>query len=141
LILLDTNVVSEPLKLAGAPTVLDWLDRQPAETLFLSTVSLAELLFGVAALPPGKRKFGLGAALESLISRLFAGRLLPFDVAAAEAYSDLRAIAKTTGRAIGITDAYIAAIAAARGFAVATRDVRPFEAAGLRVINPWTASP
>jgi len=136
-IVLDTNVVSEPLRPAGEPAVLAWLDRQNIETLFLTTISLAELRYGVAALPDGRRKAGLGMALESRVIALFGPRLLGFDAAAAEAYALIRARAKAAGRAIGASDGYIAATAAARGFTVATRDTGPFEAAGLPVINPW----
>jgi predicted nucleic acid-binding protein len=140
MIVLDTNVVSEPLKLAGEPAVLAWLDQQNIETLFLTTISLAELRYGVAALPDGRRKDGLGKALESRIVALFETRLLPFDAAAADAYALIRARAKTAGKAIGAADGYIAATAAAHGFTIATRDTAPFEAAGLPVINPWTAA-
>jgi hypothetical protein len=139
-ILLDTNVVSEPLRPAPDPAVLAWLDEQDIETLFLATISLAELRYGVAALPEGRRKEGLGAALDAGITVLFGSRVLAFDYAAAEAYALVCARARAAGRAIGAVDGYIAATAAARGFAVATRDTGPFEAAGLAVINPWTAA-
>ncbi|HZZ88861.1 MAG TPA: PIN domain-containing protein [Caulobacteraceae bacterium] len=137
--MLDTNVVSEPLRPAADPAVVAWLDQQHVETLYLAAISLAELRYGVAALPDGRRREGLGAALENRIVALFGDRLLPFDAAAANAYAVIRARAKAAGRAIGATDGYIAATAAARGFAVATRDTAPFEAAGLSVINPWRA--
>ena len=141
MILLDTNVVSEPLKPAASPAVLAWLDQQHIETLFLSTISLAELRYGVAALPDGKRKDGLSTVLERRIVALFGSRLLPFDIAAADAYAAIRARARAAGKAIGASDGYIAATAAAHGFAVATRDTGPFEAAGVHVINPWDAGP
>jgi predicted nucleic acid-binding protein len=136
-IVLDTNVVSEPLRLAAAPIVLSWLDQQDIETLFLTTISLAELRYGVAALPDGRRKDGLSAALEQRVIALFGPRILAFDRAAADAYAMIRARAKVAGKAIAAADGYIAAIAAAHGFVVATRDTAPFEAAGVRVINPW----
>lgn len=137
MIVLDTNVISEPLKPAGDPAVLTWLDQQNFETLFLTTISLAELRYGVAALPDGRRKDGLGAALEDRIIALFGPRVLAFDAAAADAYAVIRARAKSAGKAIAAADGYIAATAAAHGFAIATRDTGPFEAAGLPVINPW----
>jgi toxin FitB len=136
-IVLDTNVISEPLKPAAAPMVLSWLDQQDIETLFLTTISLAELRYGVAALPDGRRKDGLSAALEQRVIALFGPRILAFDRAAADAYAVIRARARTAGKAIAVADGYIAAIAATPGFAVATRDTAPFEAAGVRVINPW----
>lgn len=139
MIVLDTNVVSEPLRSSASPTVLAWLDEQRVETLFLTTISLAELRYGIAAMPDGRRRDGLKAALENTILDFFGPRILPFDTNAASAYAVLRARATASGLAIGPTDGYIAAIAAARGFSVATRDVRPFEAAGITVINPWHA--
>ena len=137
MILLDTNVVSEPLRLNGDTSVLAWIDAQIIETLFLSTISLAELRFGIAALPPSKRKESLQNGLEKRILPLFADRVLPFDEAASRAYGEIRSRARAQGKSIHPADGYIAAIAATHGLAVATRDVGPFEAAGLSVINPW----
>ena len=137
MILLDTHVVSEPLRPAGDVGVLNWRDAQTIETLYLSAISLAELRFGIAALAPGKRRDTLNASLEQRILPLFAGRVLPFDAAASEAYAALRAPARTQGKAIAPADGYIAAIATVHGLTVATRDSGPFEAAGLQVINPW----
>jgi len=139
MILLDTNVVSEPLKPAGDVGVLNWLDAQTIETLYLSAISLAELRFGIAALAPGKRRDTLNASLEQRILPLFLDRILPFDAAASEAYATLRALARAQGNAIAPADGYIAAIATVHGLTVATRDTGPFEAAGLPVINPWNA--
>ena len=137
MILLDTNVVSEPLKLSADAAVLTWIDAQLVETLFLSTISLAELRFGIAALPPGKRRDTLQTSLEQRILPLFVGRILPFDAAASEAYAVLRARARVGGKAISSADGYIAATAMTHCLVVATRDTSPFEAAGLTVINPW----
>lgn len=137
MILLDTNVVSEPLKLAADAGVLTWIDAQIIESLYLSTISLAELRFGIAALPPGKRRDTLHASLEQRILPLFIGRILPFDGAASEAYAMLRARARANGKAIAPADGYIAATAITHGLIVATRDTFPFEAAGLSVISPW----
>lgn len=138
MIVLDTNVISEPLRPAASPSVLAWLDRQNIETLFLTTISLAELRYGVAALPDGRRKQGLGAALEDRIIALFGSRILLFDRAAADAYAVVRTRAKALGVAISAADGYIAATAMAAGFAVATRDTEPFVAAGVTVIDPWS---
>jgi toxin FitB len=137
MIMLHTNVVSEPLRAVASPAMIAWLDRQNIETLFLSMISLAELRYGVAALPEGRRKDGLRAALEERIFSLFGSRILAFDTAAADAYAVIRARARAAGKTIGASDGYIAATAAANGFAVATRDTGPFEAAGVLVINPW----
>lgn len=138
MILLDTNVVSEPLKAAGDTNVLAWFDAQIVETLYLSTISLAELRFGIAVLPEGKRRDTLHFSLEQRVLPLFAGRILSFDDDASQSYATLRARARAGGQAIAPADGYIAAIAVTHGLAVATRDTSPFEAAGLAVINPWT---
>jgi predicted nucleic acid-binding protein len=138
MILLDTNIISEPLKTAGNMNVLAWIDEQIIETLYLSTISLAELRFGIASLPEGKRRDTLHSSLEQRILPVFAGRILPFDDLASQSYAALRARARAAGLAIASADGYIAAIAMTHGFAVATRDTSPFDAAGLTVINPWT---
>ena len=139
MILLDTNVISEAMKPAPERAVRDWLDAQAAETLFLSSVTIAELSFGIAALPKGRRKDNLSAALAGLLA-LFAARILPFDTAAAQRYGELAAKARIAGRGFPTPDGYIAAIAATQGFVVATRDASAFAAAGLKVINPWNAA-
>ncbi len=138
MILVDTNVISEPLRASGDMNVLAWIDAQIIETLYLSTISLAELRFGIAVLPEGKRRDTLHSSLEQRVLPLFAGRILSFDAIASQAYATLRAKARAAGQAIATTDGYIAAIATTHGFSVATRDTFPFDAAGLTVINPWT---
>lgn len=140
MILVDTNVISEPLRKAPDARVIEWIDEQPLETLYLSAITVAELRFGVASLPAGKRRDSLHDDLETRVLPLFAGRVLPFDSAASQAYAALMAGARANGRAIGRDDGYIAATAAANGVIVATRDTAPFEAAGLSVINPWGAA-
>jgi predicted nucleic acid-binding protein len=137
MIILDTNIVSEPMKPAANKNVLQWLDKQLAETLFLTTTSLAEPLVGIEILPDGKRKIGLDGALKQLVSRLFASRILSFDQAAAENYAPLISRARSAGYSIAVADGQIAAIAATHGFVVATRDTAPFVAAGIATINPW----
>ena len=139
MILLDTNVVSELMKPVSHPAVNRWVDNQVAETLFLSTISLSELMTGIAIMPSGKRQQALSLLLDNIIERVFLGRVLPFDQPAARAYATLMAQARRNGFAIDISDGQIAAIAAVHGYTVATRDVRPFDAAAVSVINPWTA--
>ncbi|MDE1568275.1 type II toxin-antitoxin system VapC family toxin [Aquabacter sediminis] len=136
MILLDTNVISEAMKPVPDDTVRAWLDEQAAETLYLSSVTIAELLYGIGALPAGKRKDRLTEALDGVME-LFADRILPFDVAAARRYADLAVKARAAGKGFPTPDGYIAAIAASRGFTVATRDTSAFDAAGVAVINPW----
>jgi len=136
-ILLDTNVVSEPLKLNADPTVVAWIDAQIIETLYLSAISVTELRYGIAVLPDGKRKEALQAGLDERVLPLFESRILPFDMEAAEICAELRARARALGQGIGTADSYIAGIAAAKGLTVATRETQRFEAAGVTVINPW----
>ena len=138
MILLDTNVVSEAMKPAPDDTVRVWLDEQAAETLFLSSVTIAELMFGIGALPDGKRKEKLADALDGVME-LFADRVLPFDVGAARHYAELAVKARAAGKGFPTPDGYIAAIAASKGFVVATRDTSAFDAAGVEVIDPWRA--
>jgi predicted nucleic acid-binding protein len=137
MILLDTNVISEAMKPGGDAGVLAWLDAQAIETLHLSAISLAELSFGIAALAEGRRRQMLREALDRRLLPVFGSRILSFAAADAEAYGALRAGARAAGAAIGTADGYIAAIAARHGLTVATRDTGPFEAAGVRVVNPW----
>jgi predicted nucleic acid-binding protein len=137
LILVDTNVISEAMKPTGHPAVLAWLDRQAAGVFFLSATSLGELLVGIEILPGGKRKQNLSKALETISKKLFHNRVLAYDEKAAIAYASLVAVARSHGYVISIADGQIAAIAAVHGFTVATRDVAPFKAAGIPVLNPW----
>ena len=120
--------------------VLAWLDAEEAENLYLSTVALAELLLGIESLPAGKRRKALAAALDEQVIRLFGERIAPFDARAAAAYPTVVMRARRRGYPIAVANAQIAAIAASRHFSVATRDEAPFQAAGIRVINPWTPS-
>lgn len=138
MILLDTNVVSEPMRPNPDRNVLAWLDAQAVETLYLSTVSLAELLLGIESLPVGKRRKTLAAALHQQVIALFGKKIVPFDVSAAETYAQIVTRARQHGHPITVADAQIAAIAASRQFSVATRDEAPFQAARVPVVNPWT---
>lgn len=136
MIVLDTNVISEAMKTEPNAAVLAWLDAQSAESLYLSSVTIAELLFGIGALPAGRRKDSLTQTLEGIL-KLFEDRVLAFDTHAATHYAKLAVTARIAGKGLPTPDGYIAAIAAAKEFAVATRDVAPFEAAGVRVLDPW----
>lgn len=137
MIILDTNVVSEPLKPKPNPTVLAWLDAQVAESLYLTTTSLAELWLGAELMPAGRRQNYLRSILSNTLTKLFAHRILPFDRAAAMKYAKLITTARAKGHTIKVADGQIAAVAAAHGFAVASRDVGPFKGAGVPLINPW----
>lgn len=137
MIVLDTNVISELWKAVPNPRVLAWIDAQMVETLYLSAITVAELRFGLAAMPEGKRRAIYQDRLEREVLPVFTGRVLAFDLDASRAYADLMTQAKAAGKAIGRADGYIAATAASLGLMVATRDTSPFEAAGLNIINPW----
>jgi predicted nucleic acid-binding protein len=140
MIILDTNVVSEPLRPAPDPAVLRWLDAQEPGTLYLTAVNLAELLAGVEALPAGRRRVQLERALGEEVLPLFAGRVLAFDERAAQAFARIHTNAQAAGNPIGFADAAIAAIARAHGMALATRNVRDFRGTELDLLNPWEAT-
>lgn len=136
MIVLDTNVVSEPIKKQPDPKVMEWLDSQAAETLYISAITYAEIRFGVLRMPRGKRK-NLVEAKAGQALGLFKDRTLAFDVDAAEHLAQILSQTEKIGRKATAPDAYIAAIAAAHGFAVATRNVDHFKNTGVTVINPW----
>ncbi len=137
MIILDTNVVSEAVKINRNVDVVQWLDNQSAETLYLTAISLSELLLGVEVLPRGKRREGLSAGLADLLAKLFGSRILSFDGNAATIYSVLIGKARSAGKTVSMADGQIAAIADAHGFIVATSDTLPFKSLGVPVINPW----
>ena len=138
MIILDTNVVTEPLKPAPEPAVLDWLNAQEPQTLYLTTVNLAELLAGVETLPAGRRLIELGDALAGQMMPLFEGRILAFDRQAAQAFARIIASAQAAGNPISFADGAIAAIASVHGFMLATRNARDFKGTGVEIFNPWT---
>ncbi len=137
MIILDTNVISEPTKPNGNARVAAWLDRQDAGSLFVTAINLAELMAGIAMLPVGKRKQALRNALDRFLVQRIVTPILPFDREAAMAHAVVLLHAKAKRYTLPVADAQIAAIAVVHGFAVATRDVSPFRAAGVDVINPW----
>lgn len=139
MIILDTNLISELWKVDPNPGVLNWIDAQAVATLYLSAITVAELRYGLATMTEGKRRTIYRTRLEHEVVPVLSGRVLPFDLDASEAYAGL--VARAAGKTIGEADGYIAATAATHRLMVATRDTRPFEAAGLNTINPWRASP
>ncbi len=138
MIILDTNVISELMRPSPSPNVVDWVAGQVAPNLYLSTISEAELRYGVEILPTGERRNRLFAEVEGMLQEDFAGRILPFDSAAAQAYAVIAAAHRAAGHPINHADCQIAAIARCRGASVATRDVGDFEGSGIDVINPWS---
>ena len=137
MIVLDTNVVSEPLKPKPSPTVLGWLDAQEPQTLYITSVTVAELLSGVAALPAGRRRNALERAMTDQVLALFGPRVLPFDTRAAQAFAKNHASAQSQGNPIGFADCAIASIASAQGYALATRNTRDFKGVDVTLIDPW----
>ena len=139
MVVLDTNVVSELMQSAPSSKVLAWLDGRPTRELFMTAVTEAEIRTGIAFLPEGGRRRGLAEAAERAFGGLFAGRVLPFDSAAARIYAEIAAARRASGRPLSQTDGQIAAIARSRGMTVATRNVRDFAETGIEVIDPWAA--
>ncbi|MDO9313602.1 MAG: type II toxin-antitoxin system VapC family toxin [Burkholderiaceae bacterium] len=137
MIVLDTNVISESLRPRCSEAVTAWLDAQVAESLYLTAINAAELWAGISVMPEGARKSALEGSLDDLLNRLFGTRVLAFDQRAARAYAGLMRKTAAAGTPLPLADGLIASIALAHGFAVATRDVAPFLAAGLQVMNPW----
>lgn len=135
--LLDTNVLSELLKLRPDQGVVEWLSSMPADDLFVSAVTEAEMMFGARLLAAGKRRAALEEALNGMFDHDFAGRVLPFDRPAVTAYVEIVGHRRKIGRPISQFDAQIAATALCRGLSLATRNTTDFEACGLHVINPW----
>jgi len=137
MILLDTNVISELMRVEPAQIVLDWFGKHDAGDLFISAVTEAELRTGVAILPDGQRRDRLQLAIDAMIDQDFQGRVLPFDSLAAKAYAEIAAQRRATGRPIAEADCQIAGIARATDAPIATRNVKDFDGCGVRVINPW----
>ena len=137
MIILDTNIVSEPLKPKPDAVVLEWLDRQTPATLYLTTINLAELWSGIETLPVGKRRAQLQHAMTTQILSLFEGRVLAFDHHAAEAFGRIHASAQAAGNPIDFADCAIAAIASTQRFILATRNARDFKGTGVALLDPW----
>ena len=140
MIVLDTPIVSELMRDRPRADVLGWLDEQPTRALFVTAVTEAEVLTGIAILPEGRRKRILADAAARAFGGLLSGRVLPFDSAAAQTYSVIAADRRAAGRPISQSDGQIAAIARSRNMAIATRNVRDFEDMGIDLIDPWTST-
>jgi predicted nucleic acid-binding protein len=140
MILIDTNVVSEMMRPAPSAAVENWMKMQPAAGMFISAITEAELRYGLALLPQSQRQRRLVSQVEAMLTEDFAGRLLPFDSAAAIAYARIAASRRLTGRPISHADAQIAAIAASRGATIATRNVTDFIDCGVDLVDPWTVA-
>ena len=137
MIVLDTNVLSEPLKLRPDVGVMRWLSVQAPDTLFITTITVAEMLTRIEKLPKGRKRNALGAALNEQVLPLFAGRVLDFNATSAAAFSKIVVAANAAGNDIDFADAAIAAISVANGFHLATRNVRDFRGVAVEILNPW----
>ena len=137
MLLLDTNVLSELMRVQPHARVLDWLDRQDARTLFVSAVSEAEIRTGLGFLPEGRRRRVLTQAANRVLDELFSARVLPFNAAAARDYAHIACHRRAAGRPISQFDCQIASIARSNGMAVATCDIEGFSGCGIEVIDPW----
>jgi hypothetical protein len=137
-IILDTNVVAETLRVQPNLAVIGWIDGQPTENVFTTTVTEAEIRYGIAILPTGRRRDSLLCAAEDVFRGFFADRVLTFDRLAAATYAEIAATRRAQGRPITTADCQIAAIAYVHGAVVATRNEADFRATGITVINPWT---
>ncbi len=137
MILLDTNIVSEVMRALPAETVLEWLNEQESSTLYVSTITIGEIAYGLRVLPDGKRRSGLNEKFERFIAQGFMQRVLSYDEPSARLYGEVMGGRKDLGRPMSVPDGQIAAIARHNHMAVATRNVADFEHCGIDVINPF----
>ncbi len=140
MIVLDTNVISELMRAEPHPAVLGWVGRQPRELLYTTSINQAEILYGIGALPAGRRRAALTAAATAMFADDFAGRILPLEATAAGRYADIVVARRQAGNPIEGFDALIAATALGAGASVATRDTGGFAGCGLTLIDPWTTA-
>ena len=140
MIVLDTNVVSELMRAEPAGTVVEWVDRLPPVDVFLTAVTVAELLYGIERLPAGRRRRDLAERVDGMLSEDFEHRVLSFDETAAAHFADIVVRRERAGRPINAADAQMAAICRSHGATLATRNVDDFAETGITVTNPWSAS-
>lgn len=140
MILLDTNVVSEVMRATPTQTVLEWLNEQESGMLYVSTITIGEIAYGLRILPDGKRRSGLNEKFEWFIALAFSQRVLPYDEPAARVYGEVMGVRKELGRPLSVPDGQIAAIARSNHLIVATRNVADFERCGIEVLNPFEAA-
>ena len=138
MIVLDTNVVSEMGRQAPSARVMDWLDQWQDSDVYITSVTESEIRYGVALVPAGKRRTELQRFAAGVLDRTFGARNLPFDSDAAKIYARIASRQRLAGMTVSVPDIQIAAIAASRGFMLATRNEKHFLHSGVRVVNPWT---
>jgi predicted nucleic acid-binding protein len=137
MIVLDTNVLSETLKSSPDPRVMEWFGAQRRAALFTTTVTRAEIFYGLGLMADGPRKHALSAAIRAIFEEDFAGRLLSFDSDAADVYADIAVLRKNAGRPVSQSDAMIAAVTRSRGATLATRNGKDFVDCGIAIVDPW----
>lgn len=137
MIVVDTNIISEFMTSPPASSVLDWLNNQDVTLLYLTTISIAEIVFGLRVMPKGKRRQLLERRFEQFVAKAFEGRVLAFEETAARLYGEIRSHRKKSGRPMSNFDGQIASIAKSKGFAIATRNTKDFEDCGVELINPF----
>jgi len=137
MIVLDTNVLSELMKPKPTRRVVTWLNSQPASSLFTTSITKAEILFGLMLLPAGRRRTSIEAAVSTMFEEDFAGRVLPFDSEAAFSFARIASGRRQAGQPVSQSDAQIAAIAQSRGASVATRNVADFDGCEVTIVDPW----
>ena len=137
MIIVDTNVVAEAMKASPETAVMSWLNHQETSTLFLTTITMAEIYYGLRIMPQGRRRLQLEQGFERLLAEAFAGRVLAFEEAAARHYGEVMGRRREIGRPLSVPDGQIAAIARVNGYGVATRNVRDFVDCGVEVVNPF----
>ncbi len=140
MIVLDTNIISEFMVSPPAEPVLAWLNAQDASNLYLTTISIAEISFGLRVMPDGRSRRLLADRFEQLLAAAFESRVLSFDEDAGRAYGEIRGHRRELGRPMSNFDGQIAAIARTKGLAVATRNIKDFEDCGLELINPFSTA-
>ncbi|RWX50726.1 hypothetical protein VU01_12733 [Candidatus Electrothrix marina] len=137
MILLDTNIVSEVMRRIPSERVLSWLDNRNNTDLLVSSITIAEICYGLRILPVGQRREQLEAGFEKLVARRFSGRIIGFDESAARAYAEIMGVCKEKGRPMSIPDGQIAAVARSNHLALATRNIRDFVNCEVELINPF----
>ncbi|MDP2052609.1 MAG: type II toxin-antitoxin system VapC family toxin [Acidobacteriota bacterium] len=137
MIILDTNVLSALMRTRPDAAVVEWLDRQPADSIWLSSITVFETRFGLALLPKGRRRSGVESAFDRVLTEDLANRVVDFDSMAAASAAQLAADRQKAGRAVDLRDTLIAGIALARRATIATRNTRHFEGLDVPVVNPW----
>ena len=137
MILLDTNIISEVMRKQPSDRVLSWLNRESTAELFVSSITIAEICYGLRILPIGQRRKQLETHFEQFIAQGFTGRIIGFDETAARAYAEIMGLCKEKGRPMSLPDGQIAAVAQTNQLVLATRNIRDFAHCGLELINPF----